>query len=186
MSRHVQRPQEFLPKLFGPLRERYANRPGGYTRVLRTEPLDRDRKHKLGSREYNAGQGESAILELVDGPRDMRFAITARALVKRREKEAEGEGKGEGAGASTVMMMTEILAANVRKVTRFRQDGEGQLEREVRRLEAAGTTASRRHKTKVPGHADGDNVRQQRHHEHAQGDLVEETAQGNQLLRRRR
>jgi len=31
-------PHDLLPKLFGNLRERYADRPGGYTRVLRIEP----------------------------------------------------------------------------------------------------------------------------------------------------
>ena len=54
-----------MPKLFGELRERYAARPGGYTRVLRVEPQKED-------------QAPSAILEQVDGPRDMRFAMTAR------------------------------------------------------------------------------------------------------------
>lgn len=183
-----QRPEEFLPKLFGPLRERYEHRPGGYTRVLRTEPLDRDKKHKSDSREYNTGQAESAILELVDGPRDMRFAITARALVKQREKEGEGERSGEGKGNGGAMMMTEILAANIRKVTRFREDGEAQLEREVRRLEAAGRTTTSRRRA-IRGQTDGDGAAQQqrRHHEqHAQGDIIEDTAQGHQLINKRR
>jgi hypothetical protein len=92
-----------MPKLFGPLRERYLNRPGGYTRVLLIEPLKPD-------------QAPSAILELVDGPKDM----PAKALVKQRE---------EGTG------MNEITAVNVRKVTRFREGGEDSLEAEVLRLE---------------------------------------------------
>ena len=96
-----------MDKLFGPLRERYASRPGGYTRVLRIEPLKPD-------------QAPSAILELVDGPRDMRFAMTAKALVKQRE---------DGTA------MNEITAVNVRKVTRFREGGEDHLEAEVHRLE---------------------------------------------------
>jgi large subunit ribosomal protein L17 len=96
-----------MPKLFGPLRDRYLNRPGGYTRVLRIEPLKPD-------------QAPSAILELVDGPKDMRFAMTAKALVKQRE---------EGTG------MNEITAVNLRKVTRFREGGEDALEAEVLRLE---------------------------------------------------
>src|SRR5690242_15955729 len=45
-----------MDKLFGELRERYANRPGGYTRVLRQEPIRDD-------------AAPSAILSLVDGPR---------------------------------------------------------------------------------------------------------------------
>jgi large subunit ribosomal protein L17 len=96
-----------MGKLFGPLRERYANRPGGYTRVLRIEPLKPD-------------QAPSAILELVDGPKDMRFAMTAKTLVKQR---------GDGVG------MNEITAVNIRKVTRFREGGEDELEAEVLRLE---------------------------------------------------
>lgn len=95
-----------LTKVFGELRERYKDRPGGYTRVLRTE------SHKDDA-------AESAILSLVDGPRDMRFAMTARAVVRQR-----AENKG----------MTEILAMNMRKVTRFREGGEVALEKEVARL----------------------------------------------------
>lgn len=103
----LQEPHKHLPKLFGELRERYEHRPGGYTRVLRIEPLQPD-------------QAPSAILELVDGPKDMRFAMTAKALVKQRE-----------GGAA----MNEITAVNVRKVTRFRESGEEDLEAEVHRLE---------------------------------------------------
>jgi hypothetical protein len=66
-----QKPLELLPKLFGPIRERYAERPGGYTRVLRVEPAKED-------------QAESAILELVDGPKDMRFALTAQTVARDR------------------------------------------------------------------------------------------------------
>ncbi|KAF8898654.1 ribosomal protein L17 [Infundibulicybe gibba] len=56
-----------LPKLFGTFAERYAQRPGGYTRI-----------HKFGNRKGdNAPQ---AILELVDNPRDLRWEITSRAI----------------------------------------------------------------------------------------------------------
>ncbi|CAF9942040.1 MAG: hypothetical protein ALECFALPRED_009462 [Alectoria fallacina] len=102
-------PLKHLPTLFTTLRQRYLNRPGGYTRVLRIEPLNR-----------NNDQAPSAILELVDGPRDMRFAMTAKTLVRER---ASDEG------------IREITARNVAKVTRFREDGEEELERTVRRLE---------------------------------------------------
>lgn len=96
-----------MPKLFGELRRRYAERPGGYTRILRTEPKKKD-------------QAESAILHLIDGPKDMRFSMTAKALVRQRE---------EG------LAMHELTALNIRKVTRFRKDGEQALEGEVTRLE---------------------------------------------------
>ncbi|EEH46140.1 ribosomal protein L17 [Paracoccidioides brasiliensis Pb18] len=99
---------ELNHKLFGPIRERYLNRPGGYTRVLRIEPAKED-------------QAPSAILELVDGPRDMRFAMTARTLARKR---SEGDNS-----------MNELTAMNVLKVTRFRPDGEKSLEREVERIQ---------------------------------------------------
>ncbi|KAI0184322.1 ribosomal protein L17 [Xylaria flabelliformis] len=65
-------PDELLPKVFGELRQRYQQRPGGYTRVLRTEPKSK----------YD--QGASAILEFVDGPKDMRFAMTAATVARDR------------------------------------------------------------------------------------------------------
>lgn len=88
-----------LPKLFGPLRERYANRPGGYTRVLRIEPIKED-------------QAPSAILELVDGPKDMRFAMTARTIAK-----AQVAGKA----------INDMTAANIHKVTRYRPTADADL-----------------------------------------------------------
>lgn len=97
-----------LPKLFGPLRERYANRPGGYTRVLRIEPLKED-------------QAASAILELVDGPKDMRFALTAKTIAAVRAKGHD---------------INDMTAANIQKVTRFRGErAEGELEEMVRKFE---------------------------------------------------
>lgn len=95
-----------MPKLFGPLRERYASRPGGYTRILRVEPLKPD-------------MAPSAILELVDGPKDMRFAMTARTLARERD-----EGRPVGP----------VTAKNIEKVTRFRPDGEAALEDMVDQL----------------------------------------------------
>ncbi|KAL8696258.1 MAG: hypothetical protein Q9201_007748 [Fulgogasparrea decipioides] len=112
-------PLKHLPKLFTTLRQRYLNRPGGYTRVLRIEPMN---KHH--------DQAPSAILELVDGPRDMRFSMTAKTLVRERKRE-DGEGGGDGSG------VREITAENVRKVTRFRKNGVEKLEEMVRRMEAA-------------------------------------------------
>ncbi|KAH8701486.1 ribosomal protein L17 [Phaeosphaeriaceae sp. PMI808] len=98
-------PNEIVPKLFGPIRERYADRPGGYTRVLRIEPMKED-------------QAESAILELVDGPRDMRFAMTAKTLAQSRQN----------------MQLTPKTAENVQKVTRYRQNGMGDLRDMVKRM----------------------------------------------------
>jgi hypothetical protein len=103
----IQTPHDLLPKLFGPLRERYAERQGGYTRVLRVEPKKDD-------------QAPSAILELVDGPKDMRFAITAKAIARQREQ--------------GIQTLNELTALNVRKVTRYRKDGVEALEKEIGRM----------------------------------------------------
>ncbi|KAI9727109.1 MAG: hypothetical protein M1828_007310 [Chrysothrix sp. TS-e1954] len=97
-------PHALLPRLFGPLRERYASRPGGYTRVLRVEPRAND-------------QAPTALLELVDGDRDMRFAITAQTVARQRVL-----------GLKRATSQTEM---NVKKVTRFRPDGARQLEQAV-------------------------------------------------------
>jgi len=80
--------------------------------VLRIEPRNR-----------NNDQAPSAILELVDGPKDMRFAMTAKTLM--RERQSEGD-RG----------IREITAKNVEKVTRFREGGMDELEATVKRLEA--------------------------------------------------
>ncbi|KAK6856695.1 ribosomal protein YmL8 [Apiospora arundinis] len=63
-------PDDLMPKLFTTLRQRYEARPGGYTRVLRTEPKS------------TYDQAPSAILEFVDGPKDMRFHMTAARVAK--------------------------------------------------------------------------------------------------------
>jgi len=90
-----------VPKLFGPIRERYLDRPGGYTRVLSVEPLKED-------------QAASAILELVDGPKDMRFAMTARTLANVRRNN---------------QTVNDITQTNIDKVTRYRRNGEKELEK---------------------------------------------------------
>lgn len=94
-----------VPKLFGPIRERYASRPGGYTRVLRIEPMKED-------------QAESAILELVDGPKDLRFAMTAKTLARLPQNK----------------QLTDKTAENVKKVTRYRDGGMEQLRDMVERM----------------------------------------------------
>ncbi|KAI1773499.1 ribosomal protein L17 [Hypoxylon cercidicola] len=100
-------PHALLPKLFGELRKRYAERPGGYTRVLRTEPKS----------QYD--QGDSAILELVDGPRDLRFAMTAAAV-------ARDQRLGRPSN--------ELTLRNRSKVTRFRPGGESAFDSMVEKV----------------------------------------------------
>ncbi|CCC10132.1 hypothetical protein SMACR_02710 [Sordaria macrospora] len=107
-------PDKLLPKLFGEIRERYATRPGGYTRVLRTEPKD------------TYSQAPSAILELVDGPKDMRFAMTAATVARDREQKTES---------------TELTRKNMEKVTKFRKDGMRAFEDMVAKLRDMNFTA---------------------------------------------
>jgi large subunit ribosomal protein L17 len=58
---------ELLSKVFGSFAQRYAERPGGYTRI-----------HKFGHRPGD--NAPHAILELVDNPKDLRLEMTARAI----------------------------------------------------------------------------------------------------------
>lgn len=64
-------------------------------------------------------QAPSAILELVDGPKDMRMAVTAKSIAFARHKAVE---KGRD------FILNDMTAHNVRKVTRFRREGARDLE----------------------------------------------------------
>ncbi|KAL7936661.1 putative ribosomal protein YmL8 [Trichoderma chlorosporum] len=90
-------PNLLMPKLFGELRNRYLSREGGYTRVVRTEPKN------------TYDQGESAILEFVDGKKDSRFMMTAKTLARDRLL-----GRPS----------TPVTLQNVKKVTKFRDQKE--------------------------------------------------------------
>lgn len=91
-----------MDKLFGELKERYLHRPGGYTRVLHTEPAN---KHQLD-------QAPSAILELIDGRKDVRFAMTA-AVVARDEMMHKPPD-----------VVNPMTTHNVEKLTRYRKNGD--------------------------------------------------------------
>lgn len=58
---------KLTPKVFKELAQRYENRVGGYTRI-----------HKFGNRPGD--NAPTAILELVDNPRDLKLEMTARAV----------------------------------------------------------------------------------------------------------
>lgn len=66
-------------------------------------------------------QAPSAILELVDGPKDMRFAMTAKTVAHQRAQGFE--------------TLNELTALNVKKVTQFRKGGIEELEGAIKQLE---------------------------------------------------
>src|SRR5215212_5002270 len=68
-----------LKRLFGELGQRYAERPGGYTRIIR-----------LGRRDGD--NAELAIIELVDNPRE-REALKSKAGGKKKSAKAGGRAE---------------------------------------------------------------------------------------------
>ena len=69
----VIRNESVVAKLFGPLADRYADRPGGYTRIVR-----------VGHRQGDAA--DMAILELID--RDGAAADQAAETVEEKQEDA--------------------------------------------------------------------------------------------------
>jgi large subunit ribosomal protein L17 len=77
-----------IRRLFDELGERFKDRPGGYTRII-----------KMGRR---TGDGaELAIIELVDNPREKEAQATARKRAKGSTKKKAGETKASDTAADT-------------------------------------------------------------------------------------
>jgi large subunit ribosomal protein L17 len=78
-----------LKRLFGELGQRYAERPGGYTRIIR-----------LGRRDGD--NAELAIIELVDNPREREAAGSKKAKsAAGKKKSAAAGGKAETSSAES-------------------------------------------------------------------------------------
>lgn len=95
--------KETIPKLFKDLRLRYADRKGGYTRVIRLEP-------RLGD---NADQ---AIVELVDGPREMKLWLTARVVARLQQQN---------------LPIDPLTQTNVDKLIKLRKGGKEEFDKVV-------------------------------------------------------
>ena len=79
-----------LKRLFGELGQRYAERPGGYTRIIR-----------LGRRDGD--NAELAIIELVDNPRDREAVDSkkAKSATSGKRKSAKAGSKAEASSADS-------------------------------------------------------------------------------------
>jgi large subunit ribosomal protein L17 len=73
--------QSLMPKLFDTMAERYKNRPGGYTRIMRTT-------------ERFGDKAEMAIIEYVDSPNELGLGATIRKInrLKITKKNLNKEG----------------------------------------------------------------------------------------------
>ncbi|BFZ55084.1 54S ribosomal protein L8, mitochondrial [Savitreella phatthalungensis] len=104
----LQRERVLVHKVFTTLAQRYADRPGGYTRVLRLPARKGDKARQ-------------AVLSFCDGPKDVRFDVTAAAIAQSRISGKE---------------LTPLTLKNAAKVVRYRGDaGKEVLEAAVKREE---------------------------------------------------
>ena len=100
-----------MPKLFGTLAERYANRPGGYTRV-----------HKFGRRPGD--NAPVAVVTLVDGPKDIKFEMLARTVGKEvaSNRDMRPHGALEGTLDEWKDLVDERTKRDLDKVFKYRDE----------------------------------------------------------------
>ncbi|KAG0251054.1 hypothetical protein BG011_007884 [Mortierella polycephala] len=122
--------QVTLPKLFGPLAERFKSRKGGYTRI-----------HKLGNR--FGDNAPVAVIELIDSPGDLKNQMLFKALA-RQEKEKAGSIReiveaNKDKVVTTAGFKSKALARQIPKVLSSNKWELSDLEAKVRDLTIHGT-----------------------------------------------
>ncbi|KAG0367937.1 hypothetical protein BGZ54_002968 [Gamsiella multidivaricata] len=121
-----------LPKLFGPLAERFKSRKGGYTRI-----------HKLGNR--FGDNAPVAVIELIDGPGDLKNQMLLRALARQEEGKAGSIKEIVEANLKEVKttpgFKSKALARHIPKVLSSNKWELADLEAKVRELSLGGGAA---------------------------------------------
>jgi len=109
---------KIIPTLFDTYAKRYAQRPGGYTRI-----------HRFGNRPGD--NAPHAIIELVDGPYDIKFDLTARAVGRETVEQCIVDGDFAKQTPvrprlSTSSQLRPNTAQNVFKALRYRSEADRQ------------------------------------------------------------
>ncbi|SRR6266436_4522939 len=109
---------KIIPTLFDTYAKRYAQRPGGYTRI-----------HRFGNRPGD--NAPHAIIELVDGPYDIKFDLTARAVGRETVEQCIVDGDFAKQTPvrprlSTSSQLRPNTAQNVFKALRYRSEADHQ------------------------------------------------------------
>lgn len=122
-----------MPKLFGPLAERFKDRKGGYTRI-----------HKMGNR--FGDNAPVAVIELIDGPGDLKNQLLFKALA-RQEKAQPGSianlvEQNKEKMTLTSTFKNKALARQIPKVLSSNKWELADLEEKVRQLSLAGDKES--------------------------------------------
>lgn len=101
-------PKSLMSKVFMTLAERYKDREGGYTRIL-----------KAGRR--SSDKAKMAVVCLVDGPRDLRFEMLAREVGTQALQNTESEaGVLEGTSDDWMPSLHENTQKELKQVLRLR------------------------------------------------------------------
>ncbi|KAG0053876.1 hypothetical protein BGZ83_000273 [Gryganskiella cystojenkinii] len=120
-----------LPKLFGPLAERFKNRKGGYTRI-----------HKLGNR--FGDNAPVAVIELIDGPGDLKNQLLFKALARQEATKpgsiAELVAANKDKVSTTDAFRSKALARHIPKVLSSNKWELADLEKKVQEMSLAKET----------------------------------------------